>query len=342
MIKRILVAISLCLAAVLLMVSPVLAVIGNPDTIAFGSVTGKPLYNVFNNVLVTGDWLITAESYVHYTVTPTDYNASQAFIFELVSANGTTISSMPLVSYEDKPIGIYLSKGQADSANLTIGDPYIIRIEGNPIIFPTPVGNSVNATLAGTDYINQNLGSDNGTPTNNLLRNFMITMAQHLQAHDSPVDLYLTSVQGYSYLTIAGGDIFSAGIANLQGMCPILYASGTTPMSSDAPQHTGTYALTLTPGQKWGATTAAGLTNLGVWLGINQALAGSVVLFILAIALSAYMYKKLQSGMAVLLVLAATPFFGAYLGLMPIALAFVFMIMLVTLLGYFFFARGVL
>jgi len=43
-----------------------------------------------------------------------------------------------------------------------------------------------------------------------------------------------------------------------------------------------------------------------------------------------------------LLVLAATPFFGAYLGLMPIALAFVFMIMLVTLLGYFFFARGVL
>jgi hypothetical protein len=125
-------------------------------------------------------------------------------------------------------------------------------------------------------------------------------------------------------------------------MCPILFQSGTEPMTSEQPESTGAYALTLTPGQKWGTTVANGLTNLGLYFGINQALAGSLMLFVFATAFAVAAYSVTGSGLFVVLVMSAMPFTGAWLGLMPMALAFIFVIVIITLLGYFFFSRGAL
>jgi hypothetical protein len=323
----------------MLIATPVSA-IANPDSIDIG------YYKVFTDVLETGDMFFSAEGQVIYALTPTDYTAYEAFLFEVLNVAGTdTLASTPISDFGDRPTGIYLTATQVTTLGLVSGTQYKIRVVGNPAIFASQTGNIVTITLASEDYVDQNLGDDDGVPTNNNLRNFMIEMADAIEVYDHAhgiTDDYIETVQGYKYLTLAGGDIFINGIPGLSDMCPILFQAGIEALEGEEPETTGTYALTLTPAQKWGNTAANGLTNLGIYMGINQALAGSVVLFILAIMLAVFIYSKTESGVSVLLIMSAVPFIGAYMGLMPIALAFIFVIFIIVLLGYFFFSRGAL
>jgi len=347
MIKRISRSFIIAIVALLLVVSPALA-ISNPGAISFYAVGSVPQYRVFYNVLESGDRLFVAEQYVHYTVTPNE-TASEAFLFEVLNTSGNeTIASTTLKQYEAKPISIYMTAAQVTTANATndvsVGTALIIRIMGNPLLFASSTGNSVNATLGGGDYFDQTLGVDGGVATDNLLRNFMITIADHLETFDAPPagSEYIVTVSGVRYLTTTGGSIFLEGILSLDVMCPILFQYSVAPMTGDAPTSTGAYTSTLSPLNKWGQTTADGLTNLGLFFGLNQALAGSVMLLVFASALAVFTYAKIQSGIAVLLLIGTTPFLGAWLGLMPLALAFIFVIVIVVLLGFFFFSRGAL
>ena len=324
-------------------VSPVFA-ITNPNTIAFGSGTTSQ-YKVFENVLEDGDMLVVAEGYVYYVVEPTDYTASEAFNFELLNTAGNvTLASTSLKAYGDRPISIYLSANQTTTLGLVSGTAYGIRIIGNPLVFVSPDSNNVTAYLGAGDYVDQLLGADGGVPTDNPMRNFLIQMADIIETEDAPPagSEYILVSQGTRYLTTDGGDIFLAGIPNLSSMCPILFAASVETLSSDPPESSGAYASTLNPLSKWGTTVSNGLTNLGSYLGINQALAGSIVLFVIVIALAVWVFAKTESGIATLLLVGATPFVGAYLGLMPIAIAFILVIIIVVLLGYFFFSRGAL
>ncbi len=169
-----------------LLASPVLAM-SNPNTIRFYAVGTTPVYKVFYNVSQTGDMLFIAEQFVHYTVSQ-NYTAGEAFLFEVLNTAGNvTIASTPLKEYEAKPISIYLTAAQVTAASISVGDALILRMMGNPLIFPSPVGNSVNVTLGVSSYFNQTLGVDGGVATNNLLRNFLINdIADDLQTYDSP------------------------------------------------------------------------------------------------------------------------------------------------------------
>jgi hypothetical protein len=320
----------------------------NPDNIAFG--TGSTAaYFIFNNVLESNDWLIAAEGYVNYITTPS-YTANQAFVFELLdNAGTTTYASTSLQSYGDRPIGIYLSASQASAISLVIGTAYTLRITGNPLIFASPVGNTVSVHMAASDYIDQDLQINPTTPTDSQIYNNLITMAQQIQLYDYPLgppsgDEYVTvqTVNGYYYLTSIGGSIFTQGIPGLTSMCPVLFQYALQPLANETPTAQGALQNALSPQSQWGNTIATGLTNIGSYLGLSQAMAGSAVLFGLVLMFAIWVYQKTQSGIVVLLMVASTPFIGSYLGLMPIALAFVVVIIIVTLLGYFFFSRGAL
>ncbi len=336
------------LLLVLLVASPVFAM-SNPDAISFG--TGDtPMYRVFYNVKETGDMLFVAEGYVYYTVPHTqNITASQAFLFEVMDniSGNTTLLSIPLNDYGDRPISIYQTAAQV-SGNFTVGAAYKIRITGNPLIFPSTTNNTVTAVLGSGDYVDQLLGVDGGVATSNPMRNTMIQMATNIQKNDISKGIitgvtpyiYIVTVQGVKYLTVLGGDIFQAGIPGLGTLCPILFQASLEALSGDTPQSTGAYASSISIVGQWGTTVADGLTNIGVYLGINQALAGSLVLFVLVMMLGIYAFAKTQSGIATLLIIAAAPFLGAWLGLMPMALAFVFTIGIVVLMGYYFFTRG--
>lgn len=336
--------VSIALTALILFVLPVLA-IANPDAIRFYAVGATPVYRVFYDVRESGDMLFLAEQYVYYAVTPNE-TASEAFTFEVLTPNGTeTIASVTLKEYGAKPISIYMNAAQVSLASISVGDSLILRIAGNPVMFSGYIGNSVNATLATSNYVDQLLGDDEGIPTANPLRNFIVNiLADDIEDYDSPPagSEYLVTVSGVKYLSTTGGSIFLEGIPALDEMCPILFQYSMAPMESEVPESTGAYTSTLSPLAKWGETVSDGLTNLGLYLGISQGLAGSTVLMGLSIGLAFYVYGKTQSGLAVLLLVGTTPFLGAWLGLLPLALAFVFTILLVILMGFFFFSRGAL
>lgn len=394
----------------MLVVMPLLA-ISNPDSITLSR------YKVFENILETGDMLFATEANVYYATEPTDYDASEAFQFDILNESGnTTLASTSLNQYGDRPISIYLTASQVTSLSLVSGTAYIIRVSGNPLIFPSPTGNTANVTLAASDYIDQELGDDGDVASDNNLRNYLLAMAKDIQDNDSPITDYVITIQGVQYIStqvnpstttgstssssttgtspgstsssttegatsntsaevtdntteysggtsssstntttvnqyikldevwsgISGADIFIEGIPGITTMCPILFESGLEAISGDIPSGTGAYASQLTALNQWGETTASGLSMLGEYLGINQELAGSLVLFILVALFSVVIYKKTESGITVLLIVAVTPFAGAYLGLMPMALAFIFTIIVVVLMGYFFYSRGAL
>lgn len=314
--------------------------ISNPDEIDWGNDPNDvPTYRVFENCRETGDMLFIAEVTCNYSTTPTDYNASEAFLFELLDTdNTTTLLSKPLQSFGDRPISIYQTASQVTAANLTSGSNYTLRMTGNPTIFATGTNNTIYVGLAESNYIDQSVATDEANP----LRNFCINMAENMEDYDDAEGDYITTIQGVRYLTTAGGSLFLQGVPGLDTLCPILFSSGSIQMSSDAPESTGAYAAVFTPLSQWGTTTSNGLTAIGEFLGINQALAGSVVLFTLVIMLAWYVYSRTQSGITVVLMIGATPFMGAWLGLMPMALAFILVIFIVILLGYFFFSRGAL
>ena len=334
--RKIITSTVIALIMLVSVVTPAFA-IANPDDISFGE---NDRYQVFYNVVETGDMMFVAEAFPYYAVEPTDYSASEAFIFEVLADDGvTTLLTISLNEYGDRPISIYQTPAQVTAKGLATGTAYVFRISGSPLVFPSMVGNSVWHTI---DTVNDYTNMANATDTLNPLRNFLIEMAEDIQVSDG-VTTYITTVEGQRYLTFAGANIFLEGIPGLDAICPILFQYSTNPMTDNEPTSTaGAYAAELTPENKWGARVARGLSQLGEFMGINQQLAGSVVLFILVILLAGYTYSRTQSGITVTLMVAATPFFGAYLGLMPMALAFILVIFIVVLMGYFFFSRGAL
>jgi len=353
MVKRILAIAGVVLAASMLIAMPVFA-ISNPDTIEFGSGTSATnRYQVFANVLETGDFLFAAEGLVSYNTTPTDYTASQAFLFEVLNtAANVTLFAIPLTSYGDRPIGIYITAAQAVTANITFGTAYVVRITGNPLVFASPTGNTVSKTLANSDYNNET--TSGATPASrgylDPLRLWCLNVvAADMQTYDINITHIITSatpyyvyVQGYNYLTTLGGNLFISGINNLNNMCPLLFQSSIQQLTAPAPTGTGAYAATLNPLGQMGGTIAGGLTSIGKWIGVGGDNGGAVVLLIISIIVCAFVYKKTQSGIVVLLLGIATPIAGVFLGLMSMAIMFIVVIFVVIIMLYYFFSRGIL
>jgi len=147
----------------------------------------------------------------------------------------------------------------------------------------------------------------------------------------------------YSSSLISGVDIFMEGIPGISNMCPILLASGTTAMASDAPDSSGTYGDSLTSLAAWGAITDNGITQIGNYLDISHDMAAGLILFILAAALGIWIYKRTESGLATLLVLVgAVPIFGVIFGMLDMALMAIGVILVVILFAFYFYNRGAL
>jgi hypothetical protein len=292
----------------------------------------------------TGDMFFTAQARVIYAAEPTDYTAGEAFLFELVDTDGsTTLSSVPITDYGDRPIGIYLTAAQVTALAISVGDGLYLRVTGNPLITFAPTAVTPALTvLTATDYEDQDLGVDGGIPTDNPLRNLLIAMATSMENYDSPAIPYIIVVDGYKYLTPTGAALFTVAFPGLNYACPILFQTSIEAMSGDIPESTGAYSESLTIYNKWGNTVQNGFTALSDYLGVSVPLVGSMVLCVLGMALAIYIYQKTESGIVVLLAIAALPLVGAYMGLVNLAIAFVLVIVIAILLGYYFLSRGAL
>lgn len=309
--------------------------ISNPDTIEFGSGITAP-YKIFYNVFETGDWWVIAEGYVNYASEPTDYTASEAFNFELLNDSGNiTYAVTSLVAYGDRPISIYLTASQVTSLGLLTTEDYMLKITGVPPAFSTPTGNTINATTTATDFVDQSTS----TNTTNHIRTFMINMMETIENEDSPTDDYVITSNGIKYISSAGANIVLEGIPELDDAVPSLFSVISTTIGLDTPTDNGTYSENLTQLGAWNNITRDGLTNMGVWLGINQSLAASTVYFILATLLCGYVYvkskgKALPIILAFMLIVAGIP-----LGFVSMGIVFGVIAIIVILAAWYFWSR---
>lgn len=343
MFKQLLRIITISLVALLpllFVVTPAYA-ISDPDSIAFGCGSDTNMYQVFQNVYEDGDMLFVAETDIHYNIPPTDYSAQEAFLFEVVDTDGTTvIQSTPILEYEAYLTSIYFSDAQVTSFGLVWESAYAVRLTGNPAIFGTPVEgtNKVTATLVDSDYITDTSSGVSVTG----LRIFCLSIAEDLQDHDSPANDYYTTVQGVDYLTTTGGNIFIAAIPGLGSFCPSLFQTTTSIIEIESEEPTGAYAETLAPLQQLGPTINNGITNFADWFGMSTTMAGVVIMFVIMLVLCGYAYVKTQNLLLPDAIAMALPLLGAQLGLVPLAMAFTVTIVIALITLYYFFTRGAL
>lgn len=322
----------------LLIATPVLA-IANPGSITFG--TGSvELYRAFYNVYETGDMLFIAEYDIHYASDPTDYDADEAFLFEVLNTAGDTVLlSTPVPAYQNKIISIYQTATQVTAEGFSTGTAYQFRVTGNPTIFAT-LTEGTNMVTRTLDSLASWVDQSTATASSDPLRIFCIDVATNLEAHDSAT--YIVTVQGVDYINSDGRDIFLDGVPSLGSFVTDLFSTSTSPMTADPPTSTGTYATTLNITDKLGGAISGGFTNLGNWLGTSQTLAATLFLVIAMTILFFYLYSKTGNPIAVLVYGPILPLFATYLGIIPLAIAFIVTLIVVMLLGYYFLTRGTL
>ena len=337
--RRIVIGIIVAIGLLLITI-PVFA-IGNPTTIWFGTKSPTRYAVVFENVDETGDMLFLAEGFVDYASPPTDYDADEAFVLQVRSTdNATVLLSRPLESYGERPISIYQTAAQVLSANLTSGSFYVMRISGNPLIFPSLVEgtNMTSKTLSADDWYDQSTS----TELANLLKIACVYIAENMEEEDS-VTTYLAESEGVQYLTPTGANLFLTGIPSLNVFCPSLFQITTEVMTAEDPAATGNYTANITALARLGPTIDRGVTNIGVWLDVSKPTAAGLILMALMVMLCVWLYKRTQSGKVVLGIgIAATLPVGTFLGLAPMVLLFIIAIFIVLMTGYYFLTRGAL
>ena len=315
--------------------SPVYAV-NNPTIIQWGNVSPAAQYQVFYNVQGVGDWLILAESYI----TTNDTNSSvNAFTFSLLNVGGTTvIRSVPLWSYGDRPVSIYISAADVTSLGLSVGGGYVLKLAGNPTLFSSSTNNTITAALASTDYTDQSLATD----TLNPLKSFCIQIGQHMQTTDA-VSTYLTSVSGQYYVTTTGSSLFLIPVQSLDIMCPTLFQMAVAPMSVPTGTGNSSYANSLSVQSILGTNANTGITNLASWFGLpNTAGAKALVLIVMG-AIALFIISRKVQDRSLLLIFGVLFFaFAVWIGLGSWAMMMIIAIIVAILFFYYLWSRGIL
>ena len=334
MIIKLLISSLLAVMSILLIAFPVLA-IADPGAgnIAFAS-SGEGKYKVFENVHETGDMLFVAESYIHYAATPTDYSASEAFSFQVLNVAGDTVLLQTAIAdYEDTVISIYQTAAQvALNADLVSGTLYTLRITGNPSIFPDLVEGENMATkpLTAADWLDQSEYDG----TDSWLYYLCIAIVTNIDLAGHTVQ-----VEGITYLDASGATLFLAGIPSLNVFLPEIFLTVASPMTDEDPAHTGAYQTTLTPVAQLGPQIAGSVTGMASWLAISNTAAGMLITAILGFIFLPVIYFKTRNGTISMIAASFFIILCGYLGLFPLAIAFIIAGVVLILTGFLFWGR---
>lgn len=308
----------------------------NPTTVQWGSGSPATQYQVFYNVLETGDWLILAESYI---ITMDNTASTVAFSFALLNISGnTTLVSTPLWSYGDRPVSLYISADDVATLGLAVGSAYILRLGGNPTIFPSSVNNTIMATLTADDYSNQGTATDDLNP----LKVFCINMATHMQLADG-VSTYMIYARGEYYLTSTGTSLFLQGVPDLDTMCPNLFQTVVNPINAPDISSNTSYSDNMSIANMFGSTAEMGITNLTAWFGLPNTAGARALLLIGIGAILLFILSKRIPDRSMLLVFGVLFFsFAVWIGIASWMMLVVIAIIVSILFFYYLWSRGVL
>ncbi len=334
MIKRLLYSTALAVLLVMVSVMPVLAII-NPDSISFAS-SGAGRYKVFENVHETGDMLFVAESYIPYTVTPDDYTASEAFSFQILNVAGDTVLLQTAITdYEDTVISIYQTAAQVITAGLISATLYKFRLTGNPSIFGATVEgvNMATKPLTAPDWTDQSEFSG----IESWLYSFLISVVSNIEVSSGAT--HTAPVGGVRYLDASGATLFLAGIPSLNVFLPEIFLVVAVPMTDTDPTSTGAYQVTINPVAQLGANIGASVANMSDFMGVSTTTAGIIITSLLAFIFLPVIYWKTKNGTVSMIAASLFTIFCGYLGLFPLAIAFIIAGVILILTGFLFWGK---
>lgn len=252
---------SAILLAVVLSATPVYADTAYPD--------GDPTiesFNVYRNLLETGDMLLLIYSNIPYDAPVPDDPVTETYIWRMIDTdNVTELGSTVGYAFQDRGYGYNVCSMYWDADNVTNlgivwGTEYTIRLSGNPAAFDTP--RTYNFSLSSTDYTSStttaNVREEMGTRIISVATELNIKWALHS-------DYYLTlEIETGTVLSIYGEAFFRGAILGLQGMCPQIFRFVVTDMDVTAREWEEDYTANLT-GQ-WAGTWVGTAKDAGAAL----------------------------------------------------------------------------
>lgn len=181
-------------------------------------------FNVYRNVLETGDRLLFIYSNIPYATTP-DEPVWQTYMWTLVSSDNTTeLGTVLPYSYNDNGYGYNLASmyfSTADSANFTWSGAHIVRLRGNPSAFggDAPI---YDYPLDTTDY--STLTDSSAVESEIVVRVLEIAADLDVRWGLSSAYSLLNETETGTVLSIYGEAFFRAVMNGLQGIAPGVFA----------------------------------------------------------------------------------------------------------------------
>ena len=312
-----------CLSLVLLLgilPAPVYA-IGDPTVVEILST------KVFQNVFATGDQLYFVEYDVGYAVAPTEH-AHDTYLMQIFE-NTTTLRAQKSLSYYNKHmVALYMNSTQALVWNDSVNHPYTIRIGGNPsVYFPSGVP-SYSRLLASTDWIEDTPSGSTST----YLGTYLLGIAQDLEDDWYPATLiYILSAD--NKLNSTGALIFNECIPGLETICPGIYETSSTGIAFTPATNQQQGALQTASSLLTGTRLQGVINGLATWTGASSSMVGIFSLILIFLILFGRIFTA--TGSPTIAVVASIPllFIGAAIGILPFALLWALVIVVVLLFG---------
>lgn len=309
--------------------------------IAYPSGTPAVLqFDVYRNLLETGDRLLLIYANIPYSTTPT-VPASDAFIWRLYAAdNVTEIGASVCYPYHDNGYGynvisMYFSAAEATALGFTWGATLNVRLSGNPTYF-APTVPLYNFSLTTGDYSSLTTTADVQAELS--VRILTIASDLDIQWGLTTYSLLQETETG-TVLSIYGEAFFRGAIYGLQGLCPQVFAYVISDIDTTPRTWTTTYITTVQ--NQWSGTwvdTAKnaldalfGTTYSLAWLMVS--IAAMVVVIILDIMVAGDPWQGMLDGCVVLILTTRLGFMN--LGILGLIGAVCFMYASARLWGVF-------
>jgi hypothetical protein len=266
-VKKSVFAVLLALILLLTVATPVFA-IALPD-----STPATPVFNVYRNVLQTGDMLFLIYANIPYATTPAE-PIWQTYIWRLLKTdNVTELASALPYAFNDNGYGYNLTSMYFDSGNVTAngmvwGTAYPVKLSGNPASFTTPP--EYNYTISTGSYSTLTATAD----VKAALAARILTLGAELNTRWSLAAAYslLSETESGTVLSIYGEAFFRGAIYGLQGMAPGAFGYVVSALDLTARTWSTTY-VTILQNQYNGTWVDTAKDSLDVLFGTGYSLA---------------------------------------------------------------------
>ena len=309
---------------------PVSATPENPDSITLDTT------KAFQNIWEDGDILLVATYHITYATEPNE-TAASTFMLSLYDTNSSTlIRSRPVLHYQYNVYSIYFNPDQASA--LSWGSEYKVRIMGNPAYFTPEEG----TTMATKTLLNWDWVEGAANTSRELLRLYCLNLAVDLGAEKNVT--WIETTPEAQFLNAVGSKAFLEAIPSLNTVIPSLFlvsSSVTTGSFNITRQNTtGALANETSYSTQLGTAITAAFAGVGDYLGISTkwVVAAWAMLFIVIIASIIFLNSGNTTAAAVLSI--PIVILMIWTGALPMALVFTAGIVVLVLVGYYFWLRG--